>query len=48
MKYIKSLCKVKGVLNYGEYVILVNKIGKICGINVRKVEMVKYGKGIQF
>ncbi|GCC10355.1 hypothetical protein IPdc08_00378 [archaeon] len=48
VKYIKSLCKVKGVPNYGEYVTLVNKIGKICGINVRKIEMVKYGKGIQF
>ncbi len=48
VKYIKSLCKVKGVHNYGEYVIVEGKIGKIFDINVKKVELLKYGKGIQF
>ena len=48
VRYIKSLCKVKGIHNYGEYIILVNKIGKRFDINVKKVELVKYGKGIQF
>ncbi|GCC10976.1 hypothetical protein IPdc08_01020 [archaeon] len=48
VRYIKSLCKVKGIQNYGEYVILVTKIGKIFDINAKKVELVKYGKGIQF
>ncbi|GBE54429.1 MAG TPA: hypothetical protein ENH28_04815 [Euryarchaeota archaeon] len=48
VKYIKSLCKVKCVHSYGKYVILVNKTGKTFDINIKKVEMVKYGKGIQF
>ncbi|HEQ78190.1 MAG TPA: paclitaxel/taxanoid biosynthesis susceptibility protein TS1, partial [Euryarchaeota archaeon] len=48
VKYIKSLCKVKDVHNYGRYVILEDKIGEIFDINVKKVEMVKHGKGIQF
>ncbi len=48
IKHIKSLYKVKGVYSYGKYVILVNKIGKKFDINVKKVELVKYGKGIQF
>ncbi len=48
VKYIKSLCKVKGAHNRGEYVILVDKLGKLFDINVKKVELVKYGKGIQF
>jgi len=39
---------VRGVHNCGEYVILVNKIGKRFDITVKKVELVKYGKGIQF
>ncbi len=48
VKYIKSLCKVKDVHNYGRYVIVEDKIGEIFDINVKKVEMVKHGKGIQF
>ena len=48
VKYIKSLCKVKGVHSYGKSVILKDKIGKSFDINVKNVELVKYGKGIQF
>ena len=48
VKQIKSLCKVKGTYNYVEYVIFVNKIGKTFDINVKKVELVKYEKGVQF
>ena len=48
VKHIKFLYKVKGVHSYGKYVILVNKTGKIFDINVKKVELVKHGKGIQF
>jgi len=48
VKHIKSLYKVKGVHSYGKYVILINKVGKRFDINVKKVELVKYGKGIQF
>ncbi|GCC10211.1 hypothetical protein IPdc08_00234 [archaeon] len=36
VKYIKSLCKVRGVHNCWEYVILVNKIGKRFDITVKK------------
>jgi len=39
---------VKGIHNYGEYIILVNKIGERFDINVKKLELVKHGKGIQF
>ncbi|GBE54821.1 CRISPR-associated endonuclease Cas9 [archaeon BMS3Bbin15] len=48
VKYIEFLCKVKGVHSYGKYIILVDKVGKLFDINVKKVELVKYGKGIQF
>ncbi|GCC11719.1 hypothetical protein IPdc08_01778 [archaeon] len=48
VKQIKSLCKVKDTHNYVEYIILVNKIGKIFDTNVKKVELIKYKKGTQF
>ncbi len=48
VRYIKTLYNVKGVHSYGKYVILVDKVGKLIDINVKKVELVKYGKGIQF
>ena len=48
VKYIKTIYKVKGVHSYGKYVMLVDKIGKLFDINIKKVELVKYGKGIQF
>ncbi|GCC10903.1 CRISPR-associated endonuclease Cas9 [archaeon] len=48
VKYLKNLYKVKGVHSYGKYVILVDKVGELVDINVKKVELVKHGKGIQF
>ncbi|GBE55506.1 CRISPR-associated endonuclease Cas9 [archaeon BMS3Bbin15] len=48
VKYIKSLYKVKGVHSYGKYAIVVDKISKLFDINIKKIELVKYGKGIQF
>ncbi|HDL15118.1 MAG TPA: HNH endonuclease, partial [Euryarchaeota archaeon] len=48
VKYKKILCKVKGGFSYGKWVRLVTKAGKIINTNVKKVELVKYGKGIQF
>ncbi len=48
VKYIKNICRVKGVHSYGKYVILTDKIGEKCDINIKKIELVKYGKGIQF
>ena len=47
-KYIKTLYKVKGIHCYGKYVILVDKVEKLVDINVKIVELVKHGKGIQF
>ncbi|GBE55459.1 hypothetical protein BMS3Bbin15_01633 [archaeon BMS3Bbin15] len=50
VKYIKSLFRVKGVFNYGKWVRLISltKANKIINVNIKKVELVKYGKGIQF
>jgi len=48
VRYLKTLYKVKGVNSYGKYVILVDKVRKLVDINVKKVELVKHGKGIQF
>jgi len=48
VKYLKTVHKVKGIHSYGKYVILVDKVGKFVDINVKKVELVKHGKGIQF
>jgi len=42
------LCKVKGIFNYGKWVRLVNHFEDIVNSNVRKVELVKYGKGLSF
>ncbi|GBE54278.1 hypothetical protein BMS3Bbin15_00430 [archaeon BMS3Bbin15] len=50
VKYIKYLFRVKGVFNYGKWVRLISltKANKIINVNIKKVELVKYGKGIQF
>ncbi|GBE55725.1 CRISPR-associated endonuclease Cas9 [archaeon BMS3Bbin15] len=48
VRYKEILCKVKGVSSYGKWVRLVTKAGEIINTNVKKVELVKYGKGIQF
>ncbi len=48
VKQTKFLCKVRDTNNYEVYIILVNKIGKIFDITVKKVELVKYKRGIQF
>ncbi|MBC8459272.1 MAG: HNH endonuclease [Deltaproteobacteria bacterium] len=42
------LCQVKGMFNYGKWVRLANPFGDIVNSNVRKVELVKYGKGLSF
>jgi len=40
--------KVKGVFNYGTYVRLSDSHGTIVNTNVKKVELIKYGKGLLF
>jgi len=42
------LYKVKGMFNYGKWVRLVNQLGEVINSNIKNVELVKYGKGLQF
>lgn len=48
VKHNKLLCRVKGIFNYGKWVRLVNSTGIIINSNIKKVELITYGKGIQF
>lgn len=41
------LYRVKGVFSYGTQIRLVDRAGEIVNKNIKKVELVKYGKGIQ-
>jgi len=46
VQYNNELWRVKGACNYGNYIMLVNKLmEKIYGVS-KKVELIKYGKGI--
>ena len=47
VKYKGLTCRVKGVFNYGKWVRLVTKTGKYINSNIKSVELVRYGKGIQ-
>jgi 5-methylcytosine-specific restriction endonuclease McrA len=42
------LCRVKGVFNYGKWVRLVDSVGNTINSNIKNVELIKHGKGIQF
>ncbi len=45
---IKSLiCTVKGVFSYGKWIRVVDSIGNIINTNIKNVELIKYGKGLQ-
>ncbi len=47
--YFKSIIyTVKGVFNYGNWIRLIDSIGNIVNTNIKNVELVKYGKGLQF
>jgi len=48
IKHNSILCRVKGVFNCGTWVRLADEAGNIFNSNIRKVKLVKYGKGIQF
>lgn len=41
------LCRVKGVFNCGKWVRLATKAGEVINTNIKNVEVLKYGKGIQ-
>jgi 5-methylcytosine-specific restriction endonuclease McrA len=42
------ICTVKGVFSYGKQIRLVDSIGNIINTNIKNVELIKYGKGLQF
>ncbi|MCD6229970.1 MAG: RRXRR domain-containing protein [Candidatus Diapherotrites archaeon] len=42
------LCRVKGIFNHGQWVRLLNPTKTTVNANVNNVEMVSYGKGLQF
>ena len=46
--YNGKLYKVKGVFNYGKYVKLSDSNGAVVNANIKKVELLKYGKGLVF
>jgi 5-methylcytosine-specific restriction endonuclease McrA len=48
VSYNNCLYRVKGVFNYGKWIRLVNTVGKTINSNIKNVELIKYGKGIQF
>lgn len=51
VRHNNSLCRVKGVFNYGKWIRLVNSVGKTgkkINSNIKNVELIKYGKGMQF
>jgi hypothetical protein len=48
VSYKNCLYRVKGVFNHGKWIRLGNSIGKTINSNIKNVELIKYGKGIQF
>jgi len=48
VKHNNLLYRVKGVFNYGKWIRLVDSVGSIVNSNIKKVELITYGKGIQF
>jgi Restriction endonuclease len=48
VKHNNLLFRVKGVFNYGKWIRLVDSVGTIINSNIKKVELITYGKGIQF
>jgi 5-methylcytosine-specific restriction endonuclease McrA len=48
VSYNNCLYRVKGVFNYGKWIRLVNTAGDTINSNIKKVKIIKYGKGLQF
>ena len=42
------LCHIKKVFNYGKWVRIVTKTGESLNTNIKNIEVIKYGKGIQW
>jgi len=47
VQFNSILYRVKGVFNYGNWIRLVDSIGTIINTNIKNVELIKYGKGLQ-
>ena len=48
VRFKDMLCHVKAVFNYGKWVNIVTKTGEVLNTNIKNIEVVKYGKGIQW
>jgi len=48
VNYSSMLCRVKGIFSYGKWVRIVTKVGEVINTNIKNVEVLKYGKGIQW
>ena len=48
VRYGKEVFNVVGVHSYGKYVKLRNKLNEIFNVNIKKAEVLVYGKGLQF
>lgn len=48
VRFKNMVCKVKGMSSYGKWVRMVTKAGEVINTNIKNVELVKYGKGIQW
>ncbi len=48
VKCEKEVFRVIGVYSYGKYVKLKNKLNEIFNINIKKADILVYGKGLQF
>jgi hypothetical protein len=47
LKLRSLICSVKGVSSYGKWVRVVDSIGNVINTNIKNVELIKYGKGLQ-
>ena len=48
VKHNGLLYRVKGVFSYGSWIRLVNQAGIMINSNIKNVELIKHGKGLQF
>ena len=48
VRFDNCLYRVKGVFNYGTWIRLINAAGKTINSTITNVELIKYGKGLQF
>ena len=47
VKYNGLLCRVKGIFGYGKRIRIVTNVGEVINTNIKNVEVLRYGKGMQ-